>query len=128
MGVVYRPELNSMGIIVCKEILCAEQEVEQTPCQEIVLSKYHPVGVAGLQPDEVDCDPDLPLQSGGVVTHVYPEDPDCVTVGNPTVCTRASSLRTGSDASSILSGLSSISRICHFKEKIKIWFLDLKSP
>ena len=87
-AVVYTPELNSMGIIVCKEILCAEQEVEQTPCQEIVLSKYHPVGVAGLQPDEVDCDPDLPLQSGGVVTHVYLEDPDCVTVGNPTVCTR----------------------------------------
>ena len=41
---------------------------------------------------------------------------------------RASSLRTGSDASSILSGLSSMSRICQLKEKIKIWFLDLKSP
>merc|ERR1719510_762630 len=100
-----------MGIVMCREGSTSERnELQKVEREDVAVSKYHPVGVAGIQRDQVDSDPEFPTQPGAVITHIYLEDPDCTTVGNPTVCTRTSSLRTGSDASSILSGLSSISK------------------
>ena len=66
-----RPDPVCMGIIVCKDTKVEEHDLQLT--REVPVSKYHPVGVAGLHPDEVDSDPGVSLENGALVTQVYLE-------------------------------------------------------
>ena len=45
-------------------IPCEEKELQQEAGEDLVVSKYHPVGVAGIQRDQVDSDPEFPTQPG----------------------------------------------------------------
>ena len=53
-----------MGVVLCKGTPCEKKEVEQVDRKDIVVSKYHPVGVAGLHRDQIDSDPEFPTQNG----------------------------------------------------------------
>ena len=49
---------------ILQQSTCEKKEVEQAEREDIAVSKYHPVGVAGVQRDQVDSDPEFPTQPG----------------------------------------------------------------
>ena len=51
-------------MVLCKGTPCEKKELQQVETKDIVVSKYHPVGVAGVQRDLVDSDPEFPPQQG----------------------------------------------------------------
>ena len=53
-----------MGVVLCKGTPCEKAELQQVESKDLVVSKYHPVGVAGVQRDQVDSDPEFPTQPG----------------------------------------------------------------
>ena len=54
-----------MGIVMCRGGTEGERkELQKVEREDVVVSKYHPVGVAGIQRDQVDSDPEFPTQPG----------------------------------------------------------------
>ena len=53
-----------MGVVLCKGTPCEKEELQPVESQDVLVSKYHPAGVAGLPRDQVDSDPEFPTQHG----------------------------------------------------------------